>query len=37
MWNAWLGEVQTGIMIAGENISNFGYVDDTSLVAEREE
>ena len=37
MWDAWLDEVQTGITIAGRNISNLRHVEDTSLMAEREE
>ena len=37
MWNAWLDEVQAGIKIAGRNISNFRYADDTTLMAESEE
>ena len=37
MRNAGLGEVQAGIKIAGRNISNFGYADDTTLMAESEE
>ena len=35
--NAWLEESQTGIKIAGRNINNFSYVDDTTLMAESEE
>ena len=31
MGNAWLLEVQAGIKIAGRNISNLGYADDTTL------
>ena len=30
-------ELQAGIKIAGRNISNLRYVDDTTLMAEREE
>ena len=30
------GEAQTGIMIAGRNINNFIYADDTTLMAESE-
>ena len=35
--NARLDEVQAGIKIAGRNISNLRYADDTSLMTEREE
>ena len=34
--NAGLGEIQAGIKIAGRNISNLRYADDTTLVAESE-
>ena len=34
--NAGLDETQTGIKIAGKNISNLRYADDTTLLAERE-
>ena len=37
MWNARLDESQAGIKIAGENITNFRYADDTTLMAESEE
>ena len=37
MWNAGLDEAQAGIMIAGRNINNFRYADDTALMAERKE
>ena len=37
MWNAGLNEAQAGIKIARENINNFRYVDDTTLLAESEE
>ena len=37
MQNARLGEAQTGIKIAGRNINNLRYADDTTLMAEREE
>ena len=37
MWNAGLGEAQAGIKIAGRNINNFRYADDTTLMAESEE
>ena len=36
MWNAGLDESQAGIKIAGRNISNLRYVDDTTLMAESE-
>ena len=36
MWNAWLDEAQAGIKIAGKNINNLRYTDDTTLMAERE-
>ena len=35
--NAWLNEAQAGIKIAGRNINNFRYADDTTLMAESEE
>ena len=35
--NAELDEVQAGIKIAGRNIINFRYADDTNLVADSEE
>ena len=35
--NAGLGEAQTGIKIAGRNINNLRYADDTTLMAESEE
>ena len=35
--NAGLGEVQVGIKIAGRNINNLRYADDTTLMAESEE
>ena len=35
--NAGLGETQTGIKIAGRNINNLRYADDTTLMAESEE
>ena len=34
MWNAGLEEAQAGIKIAGRNINNLNYADDTTLVAE---
>ena len=37
MRNAGLEETQAGIKIAGRNINNFRYADDTTLVAESEE
>ena len=37
MRNAWLDELQAGIKIAGKNISNLIYVDDTTLMAGSEE
>ena len=37
MWNARLDEVQAGIKIAGRNINNLRYADDTTLMAESEE
>ena len=35
--NARLDEAQAGIRIAGRNINNLGYADDTTLMAESEE
>ena len=37
MRNAGLDEAQAGIKIAGKNINNLRYADDTTLMAEREE
>ena len=37
MRNAQLGEAQAGIKIAGRNINNLRYADDTTLMAESEE
>ena len=37
MQNAGLNEAQAGIKIAGRNINNFRYADDTTLMAESEE
>ena len=37
MRNAGLDETQAGIKIAGRNINNFRYADDTTLMAESEE
>ena len=34
MWNAGLDESQAGIKIAGRNINNLRYADDTTLMAE---
>ena len=34
MRNARLGEAQAGIKIAGRNINNLRYADDTTLIAE---
>ena len=36
MQNAGLGESHTGIKIAGRNINNLRYADDTALMAESE-
>ena len=36
-WNARLDESQAGIKIAGRNINNLRYEDDTTLMAEMEE
>ena len=36
MRNAWLEEAQAGIKIAGRNINNLRYADDTTLMAESE-
>ena len=36
MQNARLDEAQTGIKIAGRNISNLRYADNTTLMAESE-
>ena len=36
MQNAGLDEAQAGIKIAGRNINNLRYTDDTTLMAERE-
>ena len=36
MRNAGLEEAQTGIKIAGRNINNLRYADDTTLMAESE-
>jgi len=37
MWNTGLDEAQAGIKIAGININNLRYADDTTLMAESEE
>ena len=37
MRNAGLDEAQAGIKLAGRNISNFRYADDTTLMVESEE
>ena len=37
MRNAGLEEAQAGINIAGRNINNLRYADDTTLIAENEE
>ena len=37
MWNARLDEAQAGFRIAGRNINNLRYADDTTLKAESEE
>ena len=36
MWNARLDKAQAGIKIAGRNINNLRYADDTTLMAESE-
>ena len=36
MWNVRLDEAQAGIKIAGRNINNLRYVEDTTLMAESE-
>ena len=37
MWNATSDEAQGGIKIAGRNINNLRYADDTTLMAESED
>ena len=37
MRNPWLDEAQAGIKIAGRNINNLRYADDTTLMRESEE
>ena len=34
---SWAGETQAGIKLAGRNINNFRYADDTTLMAESAE
>ena len=36
-WAGWLGEAQAGIKIAGRNINNIRYADDTALMTENKE
>ena len=36
MWNAGLDEAQAGIKIAGRNLNNLRYADDTTIMAENE-
>ena len=36
MWNARLNETQAAIKIARKNIINLRYIDDTTIMAERE-
>ena len=36
-WNARVDEAQAGIKIAGRNVNNLRYADDTSLMAESED
>ena len=36
MWDSGLDEAQAGIKIAGRNINNLRYADDTTPMAERE-
>ena len=36
MWNTRPDELQAGIKMAGRNMNNLRYTDDSSLVAERE-
>ena len=36
IWNAGLDESQTGIKIAGRDVNNLRYADDTILMAENE-
>ena len=37
MWNARMDEAQAGIKIAGRNINNLIYTDNTTFIAESEE
>ena len=37
MWNAGLDEAQAGISIAGRNVNNLRYEDDTTFMAESKE
>ena len=37
MRNAWLDEAQAGMKMAGRNINNLRYADDTTFMAENEE
>ena len=37
MWNTGLDEAQAGIKIAGRNINNHRYTDDTTIMEESEE
>ena len=37
MWNARMNDVQDGIKIAGRNINNLRYADNTTLMAESKE
>ena len=37
MWNAGLDESKAGIKIAGRNINNLSYVEDTTLMTDSEE
>ena len=37
MWNTWLDEAQAGIKIAGRDINNLKYTDDTTLMSESKE
>ena len=37
MWNTGLDEAQAGVKIAGRNINNLKYADDTTFMAESKE
>ena len=37
MWNPGLDESQAGIKIAGRNVNNLKYADDSTLIAESKE